>query len=120
MLLAQAVAGLREERKTAQAEPVPQMQFRVRPVQEEFSVITGREGGPQVKVRFRGIEAGATVKRSASKTQKVSLELVQARTQRGRSRRGPAAQAAPGLLHPERHLSYRRLKDACERTDGDW
>src|SRR4051794_33076318 len=73
--VAEFVAGLREELKAAQAGRDPQLQFKVGPVQVEFTVVTGREAGPQGKLRFWVIEAGGSAKWSASETQKVTLTL---------------------------------------------
>jgi hypothetical protein len=50
--VADFVAGPREELKAAQAARDPELQFKVGPVQVKFSVVTGREGGPEGKVRF--------------------------------------------------------------------
>jgi hypothetical protein len=52
--VAEFVAGLREELKAAQAARDPQLQFKVGPVTVEFAVVTGREGGPEGKVRVLG------------------------------------------------------------------
>ncbi len=41
----------------------------------EFTVVTGREGGPEGKVRFWVIEAGGSAKWSASETQTVTVTL---------------------------------------------
>jgi hypothetical protein len=73
--VAEFVAGLREELKAAQAAQDPQLQFRLGPVAVEFTVVTSREAGPQGKVRFWVIEAGASAKWSQAETQKVTLTL---------------------------------------------
>lgn len=73
--VAEFVAGLRAELKVAQAARDPELQFKVGPVTVEFTVVTGREGGPEGKVRFWVIEAGASAKWSKSQTQKVNLTL---------------------------------------------
>jgi hypothetical protein len=73
--VAEFIAGLRAELKAAQAARDPQLQFTVGPVQVKFSVVTGREGGPQGKVRFWVIEAGGSAKWSQSQTQEVTLTL---------------------------------------------
>ncbi len=73
--IAEFVTSLREELKAAQAWRDPELQFAVGPVQVEFTVMTEREGGPEGKVRFWVIEAGASAKRSRSATQKVTLAL---------------------------------------------
>ncbi|WP_346619582.1 trypco2 family protein [Blastococcus montanus] len=69
------VAGLRAELKEAQAARDPGLQFAVGPVTVEFTVVTGREGGPEGKVRFWVIEAGGSAKWSKAETQKVVLSL---------------------------------------------
>jgi Trypsin-co-occurring domain 2 len=73
--LAEFVAGLRSELRAAQARRDPGLQFAVGPVSVEFSVVTKREGGPEGKVRFWVVEAGASVTWSREATQKVSLML---------------------------------------------
>jgi hypothetical protein len=73
--VSQFLAGLREELKTAQADRDPELQFRLGPVQVEFTVVTERQGGPEGKVRFWVIEAGASAKWSKAETQKVTLTL---------------------------------------------
>src|SRR4051812_34383162 len=73
--IADFVAGLREELKTAQAARDPDLEFTVGPVTVEFTVVTAREGGPTGKVRFWVIEAGGSAKWSASETQTVTLTL---------------------------------------------
>ena len=73
--IAEFISGLREELKVAEAERDPQLQFNVGPVTVEFTVVTGREGGPEGKVRFWVIEAGGSAKWSHSETQKVTLTL---------------------------------------------
>ena len=69
------VAGLRAELREAQAARDPGLQFAVGPVQVEFTVVTGREGGPEGKVRFWVIEAGGSAKWSQAETQTVTLTL---------------------------------------------
>jgi Trypsin-co-occurring domain 2 len=73
--VAEFVAGLREELKAAQAARDPELQFKVGPVTVEFSVVTGREGGPEGKVRFWVVEAGGSAKWSKGETQTVTLTL---------------------------------------------
>ncbi|MCU1483159.1 MAG: hypothetical protein JWQ19_3945 [Subtercola sp.] len=73
--IAEFVTALRAELKAAQATRDPGLQFAVGPVAVEFTVVTGREGGPEGKVRFWVIEAGASTKWSKAETQKVSLTL---------------------------------------------
>jgi hypothetical protein len=73
--LAEFVAGLREELRTAQAAREPGLQFAVGPVSVEFNVVTAREGGPEAKVRFWVVEAGGSAQWSREATQKVSLTL---------------------------------------------
>ncbi|WP_346619584.1 trypco2 family protein [Blastococcus montanus] len=75
MPIAEFVAGLRAELKEAQATRDPGLQFAVGPVQVEFTVVTGREGGPEGKVRFWVVEAGGSAKWSTAETQKVVLSL---------------------------------------------
>jgi hypothetical protein len=74
--VAEFVAGLRAELKEAQETRDPGLQFKVGPVQVEFTVVSAREGGPNGKVRFWVIEAGASAKWSHSETQKVTLTPV--------------------------------------------
>ena len=69
------VAGLRAELLEAQAARDSGLQFAVGPVQVEFTVVTGREGGPEGKVRFWVIEAGGSAKWSQAETQTVTLTL---------------------------------------------
>src|SRR3954469_22579963 len=45
--VAEFVAGLRAELKEAQETRDPGLQFKVGPVQVEFTVVSGREGGPE-------------------------------------------------------------------------
>lgn len=73
--LAEFVAGLRAELRAAQAAREPGLQFAVGPVSVEFNVVTAREGGPEAKVRFWVVEAGASAQWSREATQKVSLTL---------------------------------------------
>ena len=73
--LAAFVSGLREELRQAQAARDPGLQFAVGPVSVEFTVVTTREGGPEAKVRFWVVEAGASAQWSREATQKVSLTL---------------------------------------------
>ena len=73
--LAEFVSGLREELRAAQAARDPGLQFAVGPVSVEFTVVTTREGGPEAKVRFWVVEAGASAQWSREATQKVSLTL---------------------------------------------
>src|SRR4051812_47886697 len=73
--VAEFVAGLRAELKAAQAARDPQLQFKVGPVEVKFSVVTGREGGPEGKVRFWVIEAGGSAKWSKAEAQEVTLTL---------------------------------------------
>jgi hypothetical protein len=73
--LAEFVSGLREELRTAQAAREPGLQFAVGPVSVEFTVVTTREGGPEAKVRFWVVEAGASARWSREMTQKMSLTL---------------------------------------------
>ncbi|WP_089401951.1 trypco2 family protein [Geodermatophilus saharensis] len=75
MPIAEFISGLREELRAAEAERDPQLQFNVGPVTVEFTVVTGREGGPEGKVRFWVIEAGGAAKWSNSETQTVTLTL---------------------------------------------
>jgi hypothetical protein len=49
--------------------------FAVGPVSVEFMVVTKREGGPEAKVRFWVVEAGASAQLSREATQKMSLTL---------------------------------------------
>jgi hypothetical protein len=53
----------------------PGLQFAVGPVAVEFTAVTGREGGPEGKVRFCVLEAGGSAKWSQAETQKGSLTL---------------------------------------------
>ena len=73
--LADFVAGLREELRAAQAVREPGLQFAVGPVAVEFTMAAVHEGGPEAKVRFWVIEAGASARWSREATQKVSLTL---------------------------------------------
>jgi hypothetical protein len=73
--LAEFVAGLREELRTAQAARDPGLQFAVGPVSVEFTVVASREGGPEAKVRFWVVEAGGSAKWSREATQKMSMTL---------------------------------------------
>jgi NTP-dependent ternary system trypsin peptidase co-occuring protein len=73
--LADFVSGLREELRAAQAHRDPGLQFAVGPVSVEFTMVTGREGGPEAKVRFWVVEAGGSAKWSKEETQKMSLTL---------------------------------------------
>ncbi len=73
--LAEFVSGLREELRAAQATRDPGLQFAVGPVTVEFTVVTTREGGPEAKVRFWVVEAGASAQWSREATQKVSMTL---------------------------------------------
>ncbi|WP_346619579.1 trypco2 family protein [Blastococcus montanus] len=75
MPIAEFVAGLRAELKEAQAARDPGLQFAVGPVQVEFTLVTGREGGPEGKVRFWVVEAGGSAKWSKAETQTVTLTL---------------------------------------------
>ena len=73
--IAEFVTALRAELKAAQATRDPGLQFAVGPVAVEFTVVTGRESGPEGKVRFWVIEAGGSGKWSKSETQTVTLTL---------------------------------------------
>jgi hypothetical protein len=73
--LAEFVSALREELRAAQAAYDPGLQFAVGPVSVEFMVVTKREGGPEAKVRFWVVEAGASARLSREATQKMSLTL---------------------------------------------
>lgn len=73
--IAEFVAALREELKEAQAAQDSDLQFTVGSVTVEFSVVTGREGGPEGMVRFWVVEAGGSAKWSKSGTQTVTLTL---------------------------------------------
>ena len=99
--IADFVAGLREELKAAQAARDPELQFTVGPVTVEFTVVSGREGGPEGKVRFWVIEAGGSAKWSASETQTVTLTLTPV-DERGQDIRvgDRVRQPPPGLPNP--------------------
>jgi len=73
--IADFVTALRTELKAAQATRDPGSQFAVGPVTVEFTAVTGREGGPEGKVRFWVIEAGGSAKWSQAETQRVSMTL---------------------------------------------
>ena len=73
--LAEFVTGLRAELQAAQATRAPGLQFAVGPVSVEFSVVAGRDGGPEAKVRFWVIEAGGSARWSREQAQRVSLTL---------------------------------------------
>ena len=73
--LAEFVSGLRSELRAAQAARDPGLQFAVGPVTVEFTVVTTRDAGPEAKVRFWVLEAGASAHWSREATQKVSLTL---------------------------------------------
>lgn len=73
--LAEFVAGLREELRSAQAARDPGLQFAVGPMSVEFTMVATREGGPEAKVRFWVVEAGGSARWSREATQKVSLTL---------------------------------------------
>jgi hypothetical protein len=66
--IAEFVTALRAELKAAQATRDPGLQFAVGPVQVEFTVVSGREGGPEGRVRFWVIEAGGSAKWSQAET----------------------------------------------------
>jgi len=53
--IAEFVTALRAELKTAHGKQGSGLQFAVGPVTVEFTVVTGREGGPEGKVRFWGL-----------------------------------------------------------------
>ncbi|MGZ4545199.1 MAG: trypco2 family protein [Blastococcus sp.] len=73
--IAEFVTALRAGLKAAQASRNPRLQFAVGPVAVEFTLVTGREGAPEGKVRFWVLEAGGSAKWSQAETQKVSLTL---------------------------------------------
>jgi len=74
--LAQAIAMLREELSEAMAEGAGKsVRFNVGPVDLEFQVEVGREGGVGGKVRFWVVEAGAEGKLSSTSTQTVKIHL---------------------------------------------
>ena len=100
--LADAIAQLRAELCEAVEEGrQKQIRFGVGPVELEFHVELGREGGGSGKVRFWVVEAGAEGKLSSKSTQvlKIRLEPMDAAT-RKQVLAGETGDAAPTTKEP--------------------
>ena len=73
--LADFIAALRAELRTAALAKDPQLQFNIGPVTVEFTLMTRHEGGGKAGIRFWVIEAGASASAANESTQKVTLAL---------------------------------------------
>jgi hypothetical protein len=73
--LAQFVAALREEIRSAQADADPGLPIELGPISVEFTVLSRREGEGKAGVRFWVVEAGVAGKLASESTQKVTMQL---------------------------------------------
>lgn len=73
--LADFIAALRAELRTAALAKDPQLQFNLGPVTVEFTLMTHHEGGGKAGIRFWVVEAGASAAVANESTQKVTLAL---------------------------------------------
>lgn len=73
--LAQFVAALREEIKSAQVQSDPALPIELDAVTVEFTVLSRREGEGKAGIRFWVVEAGVTGTSASESTQKVTMHL---------------------------------------------
>jgi len=74
--LAELIAALRQELTAASKEGEGELvRFRPGPVELELTIEVSREAGPEAKIRFWVVEAGASAKRSSAVTQRLKLAL---------------------------------------------
>ena len=73
--LADFIAALRAELRTAALERDPDLQFNVGPVTVELTLMTHHEGGGQAGIRFWVVEVGASGSVTKESTQRVTFAL---------------------------------------------
>lgn len=73
--VADFIAALRGELKTARAERDPDLPLEVGPVTVEFTVLTRREGEGKAGIKFWVVDAGVSGKLTGESTQKVTMQL---------------------------------------------
>ena len=84
--LADFVAGLRSELKSAAVDADPDLPIEVGPVTVEFTVLTRQEAEANAGVKFWVVDAGASARRGSESTQRVTIELQPLRPGGGRAR----------------------------------
>lgn len=75
MPLAEFIAALRAELRTAALEQAQDLQFNVGPVTVELTLTTHHEGGGKAGIRFWVVEAGASGSAAKESTQRMTLAL---------------------------------------------
>jgi Trypsin-co-occurring domain 2 len=73
--LADFIAALRTELRTAALEQDPDLQFNVGPVTVELTLMTHHEGGGKAGIHFWVVEAGASGSAVKESTQQMTLAL---------------------------------------------
>jgi hypothetical protein len=73
--LADFIAALRSELRTAALTKDPELQFNVGPVTVELTLMSHHEGSGKAGIRFWVVEAGASAAMTNESTQKVTLSL---------------------------------------------
>ena len=73
--LADFVKALREEIRAAREDSDPDLPIEVGPVTIELSVLTRREGGGKLGIRFWVVDAGVDGKYAHESTQKMTVQL---------------------------------------------
>jgi Trypsin-co-occurring domain 2 len=73
--LVEFVNALREEIRSARKDSDPQLPIEVGPVTIELSVLTRREGGGNLGLRFWVVDAGVDGKHAHESTQKITIQL---------------------------------------------
>lgn len=73
--MAQFVAALREQIRSAQADADPNLQFELGPISVEFTLLSRREGEGKAGVRFWVVGAGVSGRLANESTQKVTMQL---------------------------------------------
>lgn len=73
--LAAFVDALRNEIRSARANPDPETPIEVGPVSVEFTLLTRREAGGKVGFKFWVVEAGVSGRLASESTQKVTMQL---------------------------------------------
>ena len=73
--LAEFVAGLREQIRTAQKDADPEFPIEVGPVTVEFTVLSRQEGEGHAGVKFWVVDAGVKGTTAKEATQKVTMQL---------------------------------------------
>jgi hypothetical protein len=124
--LADFIAALRAELRTAALEQDPDLQFNVGPVTVELTLTTHHEGGGKAGIRFWVVDAGVSGSAAKDSTQRMTLALTPM-TANGEPWRvadkvddlpelAPVEASPRGCAHGVRSLSrYRDLRPARER-----